>query len=294
MFQTQQPAAGTYASVYKDPTYDGYLNGNVYVAADESAPLYFPSDIEVNGNNFIGGTPWSLYATIDRYLYTDSLQAEPRHSLFKKYWEHAKTAGSAPSIGSGYHTILIPTDEALQRAIDLGLMIDADYMKRMDANTEAHDYNYHDTAAYYVNAYILTTDVLPDDGASTLYSSNLWSCPNVPIDMGGSGFLVTTKCAPMSDDWEDLMSGTTRMSMYLSKLDGTGKTKNRMQFLGRTYQQGSMNAVAAINASDLMPGSFDNCVVRELGQSNVIGPNGIIHSLNGFIIYQVLENPAKK
>ena len=288
MPQSIAPTAGTYTSVIKDPSFDGYVNGNVYLATAQSAPLYSANAYSANGHSFLGGAQLSLYNTVELYLKSDSLQATPRHSIFKKLWEKSKSAAAAPAIGSGFYTVLIPTDEAMQAAIDGGYICSYDSLARLSSSNQ-----WADSAASYINPYIIRTDAFPDDGLSTLYSSMLWESPSQVVDLGSVGYPVATNYAPMSDEWEDLMSGTTRMSGYVNKLPGAGQTKNRLQFLGRDYVMGSQRAVAAINASDLFADRFTNTVVRELGQSNVLGQNGVIHSLDGFIIYQVLENPAK-
>ena len=288
MPQAVVPTAGTYAAVIKDPTFDGYVNGNAYVATSQSAPIYFANAFTAGGHSFTGGSTLSLYNTVELYLKSDSLQeGGPRHAIFKAWWEKAKGASAAPAIGSGFFTVLIPTDEALQAAIDERIVCPLDSIKRGVVS------NWADTAAAYVNPYIIRTDALPDDGASTLYSSMLWASPNTVIDMGSTGYPVSTNYAPMSDNWEDLMSGTTRMSGYVNKVPGTGRDKNRLQFMGRDYLMGSQRAVAAVNASEIFEGRFTNTVVRELGQSNVLGQNGVIHSFDGFIVYKVLDNPAK-
>jgi hypothetical protein len=57
--------------------------------------------------------------------------------------------------------------------------------------------------------------------------------------------------------------------------------------LGKDYESGSYVAAKAINASQVDGTRFDNSVVRALGQSNVMGERAVIHSLNGFVLYQI-------
>lgn len=272
MPQTWAESPFSYASVTKDD-YDGYNNGNVYIIEEGGNPLSY----EISAKSIASYLEW--------YLRCDSAQSVPRHSLFKTYWEQAKSASSKPEFGSGNYTILVPTDEALQYAIDQQLMLSPQDIARKALG----DPLYYDTAAYYVNVYLLSTDCFPDDGASNLYSPATWSLPSPLIDLS-RGYPVSTSCKPMTEEWEDFMSGTTKMGMRLQKVGAD----HQLRFLGRDYESGIYVAAKAINASDIAGTRFSNTVVRELGQSNIIVPRSVIHSLDGFVLYQIQPNPSKQ
>lgn len=271
MPQTWSESPFSYTSVTKDD-YSGYVNGNVYI-------------IEEGGNPLSYGIPArGAREYLEWYLRCDSAQAAPQHSLFKTYWEQAQLATTKPEFGSSKYTILVPTDEALQYAIDQRLMLSPQDIARQASNDPA----YYDSAAYYVNVYLLSTDCFPDDGTSNLYSPGTWSLPNPLIDLS-RGYPVSTSCKPMTEEWEDFMSGTTKMSMRLQKVGAD----HRLRFLGRDYESGIYVSAKAVNASDIAGDRFSNTVVRQLGQSNIIVPRSVIHSLDGFVLYQIQSNPAK-
>jgi uncharacterized surface protein with fasciclin (FAS1) repeats len=267
MPQTEDWSPANSALVIEDPTYSAYNNGKVYLVEDGSQPLAY--DVTLSNLNDASATKYTPADYLEWYLKCDSAQAAPRHSLFKAYWESAKSAATAPVMGSGRWTVLVPTDEALQCAIDNGYILSP---KQMTA----------DSAACLVNIYLLGGDIYPDDGLSTIYSVNAWSAPSALVDIS-SGWPLTTSYKPLSEEWEDFISGTTKLSMRLNKIGST----HSLRFLGRDYESGSYVAAKAINASQVNGELFDNCVVRELGQSNVMGERIVIHSLNGFVLYQL-------
>jgi len=272
MPQVEAESPKCYTAVVKDiPASGEYVNGNVYVAEENALPLSY-TDLSYN-----------TYDYLEWYLRCDSAQEVPQHSIFKSYWDLAKKASTKPAFGSGNYTILVPTDEALQYAIDHKLMVSPS--KIAAQNSEL----YYDSAAHYVNVYLLSTGCFPDDGASNLYSPSVWTAPNTLLDLS-AGLVASTSYKPMTEDWEDFMSGTTKMSMRLQKIG----SDNKMRFLGRDYESGIYTSVKAYNGSNENNELFDNTVVRTLGQSNVIAPNSVIHSFNGFVVYHLQPNPAKQ
>ena len=81
--------------------------------------------------------------------------------------------------------------------------------------------------------------------------------------------------------WDGLISGA-RMSGYVAKSGDA----NQLQFFGRAYTSGAYQVVDVYNANEITD-KFDNTVVRQVGQSNIMAPNCMIHSLNGFVIYKI-------
>ncbi len=302
--QTKDPAAAYYTSVVKDE-YEGYVNGSVYRVVDGSVPLSYGALAgeynKINGQTYTSATErnlrsyleWYLRCDSARYAQDSSIPADQRHTLFKEYWDfmynrgtysnassrwrNVTTASSLPEFGTNRYTILVPTDEAMQDAIDKGyLMTCKDMATKNRANKSLC---YRDTIANYFKVYLTVTDTYPDDGAAYFYSSNTWDCPSVNLV---NDFQIGTSYLPVAEDYEDFMSGTQRLYMRATK---TGSDHN-IRFLGKDYESGQYIAYRAINACDLEPEKFTNCVVRGLGQSNIICPRGIIHSLDGYIFYQ--------
>ena len=296
MPQTLEPTEGFYTSVTKDPTYKNYVNGNVYIAADGAVPLSYTwssSSFQKNGRTYYQEATGAatVMSNVIKYLRADSASAQPQHSIFFKYFKHA-TSGQNANIAapafpsSGLCTMLIPTDEALQFCIDRGLMYNPD---RMQLVADDGSYNYCDTAAVYVSSYMIVDDAFADDGTDALYQSNVW---NVNIVEPITTFPVGTNYKPMTDEWEDFMSGTARVNMAVSKqggkliFEGSDRTNSGGQVMAEAVNGNSFFSAAGTQL-------FSNSVVRQLGQSNVIAPRCIIHSLDGFILFRITDNPNK-
>lgn len=295
MPQTLDPTEGFYTSVTKDPTYGSYVNGNVYIAVDGAVPLSYSStnsSFEKNGLTYYQEATGAsvLMNSVISYLRADSAQAQPQHSLFFKYLKHSLSGNNsqiaAPAFpSSGLCTMLIPTDEAMQYCIDKGLMFNPD---RIQMIADDGSYNYYDTASVYVSSYMIVDDAFADDGADALYESNIW---NVNIVEPITSFPVGTNYKPVTDEWEDFMSGTARVNMTVYKQNG------RLVFEGADRANSGGQVMAdAVNGNEFFGPAgalFSNTVVRQLGQSNVIAPRCIIHSLDGFILYRITDNPNK-
>ena len=312
--QASEPTSDFYTTVVEDE-YAGYVNGKVYRVEEGSVPLsYGPlagTYNGINGKTYLDDDYYGIKAYLEWYLRCDSaryaqnpsLPANMRHSLFKEYWDFAFNRGtytntvarwrqvpvatSLPEFGTSRYTILVPTDEALEFAISKGYLKTCNEMATLNRQNKA--LNYRDTVCAFLKAYLTVTDVYPDDGAAYFYSTNTWDCPSVNLV---NEYQIGTSYQPVSDEYEDFMSGTQRLYIRVSK---TGENHN-LRFLGRDYETGRFTAYRAINASseatDEHP--FDNQVVRGLGQSNIICPRGIIHSLNGYIFYKFVSKESQQ
>ncbi len=303
VLQQSEPTPGSYASVVKDTDVD-YVNGKVYTSTKHSAPLCY----NVEGNYGDGTHYYNDYLSplsyLRAYLSVDSASAEPKHTLFKKYLEYydanqSKHANSdLLSIGSGHWTIFVPTDEALQAAINYGkttgsgisLLRHPDYLP---ANPTENDANWVDSVIYFLNGYITKSGCYPDDGLSAFYEmSEAWDGLKASNREAPKQYLVTTNSVITDMDrldangnvvkaWDGLISGA-RMSGYVAKSGDA----NQLQFFGRAYTSGAYQVVDVYNANEITD-KFDNTVVRQVGQSNIMAPNCMIHSLNGFVIYKI-------
>lgn len=292
--QSEPSSDRAYVSVYKDPSQSEYINGNIYLAAKHSVPSYYNVTGTLGDGEYYYGedelTRVSRY--LNAYLVADSVGAQ-EHTLFKQYWDYAlaNAAGGTASlnIGSGYWTLFIPTDEALREAIDRKLMFNIANVASLAAGNA--DANYVDSCCYIVNAYITRSGCYPDDGLSAFYEpTEAWSGIGGTSRNATSHYLVTTNNKIVDMDrtvgdrivkaWEGLISGAT-MSGYVDKIGG------QLQYTGRVYTSGANQCVDVYNANEITAGKFDNRVVRAPGKSNIICPQGVIHSLNGFVVYKI-------
>jgi len=301
--QQSEPAEGSYMSVVKDNSVD-YVNGNVYTAVEHSAPLsYAMEGTYGDGTLYYSSSASALYY-LKSYLAADAQSATPQHTIFKKYWDYYQTykslKGNADtiSIGSGNWTIFVPTDAALQAAIDYGkdhdisLLVDPD---KLPSTPNPDGVNWVDSVIYILNAYITKSGCYPDDGLSAIYeTSEAWDGMSASNREAPKQYLVTTNAKITDVDrvindkvvkpWDGLISGA-QMSGYVAK---TG-SDNKLQYFGRPYTSGAFEVVNVYNSNE-MTSTFDNTVVREAGQSNIIAPSCMIHSLNGFVIYKIASH----
>lgn len=304
VLQQTEPTAGSYMSVVKDNGVE-YINGNVYTATEHSAPLaYYREGTFGDGTQYYNDT-WSPLSYLLAYLRADANSANPQHTIFTKFWNYYQTNKSSRansdtiSIGSGKWTIFVPTDAALQAAIDYGKTHDISLLRHPDnlpTDPTANDANWVDSVIYFLNTYITKSGCYADDGLSGLYeTSEAWDGLSATQRQATSQYLVTTNSVVTDMDrvgsdgnvikaWDGLLSGG-RMSGYVTKT-GDG---NKLQYFGRPYTSGAFEVVNVYNSNE-MTDSFDNTVVREAGQSNIMAPNCMIHSLNGFIIYKIASH----
>ena len=307
--QTYEPTANCYTSVIKDNSAD-YVNGNVYLATEHTWPLDY-GRYSNEGNTFGDGytiynsTMNTLNYLID-YLRADSASATPRHTLFKKYFDYYEAnkaeRGNCDLIatGSGKWTVFVPTDEALQAAIDYAKTNDITLLRDPDKlpakPKESEDANWVDSVICILSAYITKSGCFPDDGLSAIYeTSEAWDGLSASNRQAPKQYLVTTIDKITDVDryidgkpqkpWAGLITGAM-MSGYVAKT-GDG---NKLQYFGRPYTSGAFQVVDVYNSCDILPDKFDNTVVREAGQSNIMAYDGIIHSLNGFIIYKIASH----
>ena len=321
--QMTEPTEGSYTSVVKDNSVE-YNNGNVYLMTEHSAPLSYPLEGTYGDGQVCPNKSLSALYYLRAYLNADANSANPQHTIFKKYFDYyqnhksEKANADTIAIGSGYWTIFVPTDEALQYAIDYSkthqityqipatetekardttvagmvLLRNPDYLP---SDPTVNDANWVDSVIYFLNTYITKSGCYPDDGLSAIYEmSEAWDGMLASNRQAATQYLVTTNCVVTDMDravtvdgqskvvkaWDGLISGG-RMSGYVAKTDG-----GKLQYFGRPYTSGAYQVVDVYNSNE-MTDVFDNTVVREQGQSNIMAPNCMIHSLNGFIVYKI-------
>lgn len=310
VLQATEPTEGSYASVIKDDAAE-YVNGHVYLATEHSMPLNYPRPGTYGDGLYCPNGSMSGMDYIRAYLIADEKSANPRHTIFKKFFDYYDTNRKQAdtdtlNLGSGVWTVFIPTDEALQYAIDYPeiakdqitgvkaptILVDP---AKLPANPKPDGVNWVDSVIYFLNGYITKSGCYPDDGLSAFYEmSEAWEGMKGTTRTAPQQYLVTTSCKITDTDrlvnnvpikaWDGLLSGAT-MSGYVAK---TGEG-NKLQYFGRPYTSGAFQVVDAYNANDITA-KFDNTVVREQGQSNIMGRNCLIHSLNGFVIYKIASH----
>jgi len=299
--QITEPTATSYASVVKDNSTQ-YVNGNVYLCTEHSTPISYSAEGTFGDGAQYYNTSLSIYNYLWAYLASDAKSANPQHRIFGKFFdyyiENKAKKGNAEELnfGSGNWTIYVPTDAALQFAIDYKKSAD-DIELLKDPNSlpkepVADGVNWVDSVIYFINSYVTKSGCYPDDGLSALYeTTEAWNgIAGGANRQPNSHYLVTTNCKVTDVDrvtssgtiikpWSALITGAT-MSGYVDKVEG------KLKYYGRNYEPNSVLMVRAYNSCDLSS-KFDNTVVREQGQSNIMGPNLMIHSLNGFVIYKI-------
>jgi hypothetical protein len=143
-------------TVTADPT--PYVNGTVYTIDR----LLHYSQRETNGNDAAG---WDQSASILDDV-TAYLKEHPECSIFKKYYDATLEAHVKNYIStSDFHTVLIPTDERMQEALDAGLLPTVDAVTA-NANGEMV------TAGDFVLGHFLQGAVFADDGLDRVYMSD--------------------------------------------------------------------------------------------------------------------------
>lgn len=301
MLQATEPTEGSYTSVVKDNSME-YVNGSVYLCSEHSTPLYYKTGTFGNGQTY-EATTLSNVNNLYAYLLSDSISGNPQHSIFRKFFNyylaHRTQRANADELnfGTGNWTIFVPTDEALQYAIDYAkngggfrLLVNPD---NLPTDPTQNDANWVDSVIYFINTYVTKSGCYPDDGLSAIYeTSEAWDGMMASNRQAPTQYLVTTNSKITDMDrvgsdgkvvkaWNGLLSGGT-MSGFVAK-SGDG---NKLQYFGKPYSSGAYQIVDVYNSNE-MTNKFDNTVVRQQGQSNIMGNNLIIHSLNGFIIYKI-------
>lgn len=314
--QTTDPSEGSFATIVKDNS-NSYINGNVYLATENSAPLAYEKSAS-ESYTFGNGLTYKpqdmgVWSYLRAYLVADSIalangeiEEAQSHQLFKAYidyyYENQKSATASLAIGSGYWTIFVPTNEALQWAYDYPTTHDGLRILRSAASMPKNptpegesvaNVNWVDSCIYIINAYVTKSGCYPDDGLSAFYEmSECWDGIASANRQAPTQYLVSTNDVITDMDnsisgviykpWDGLISGG-RMSGYVAKAGD----QNKLQYFGRPYTSGAFQVVDVYNASDISNGAFDNTVVRQQGQSNIMCNRGMIHSLNGFVIYKI-------
>jgi len=315
MLQATDPTDGCYTSVVKDNS-NQYVNGNVYLTTEHSAPLSYTIEGSYGGQVYRNQT-MSILNYVNAYLVADAKSANPRHTLFKKFFDFYETNKKLAdtdtlNFNTGKWTIYVPTDEALQLALDYpehykdnitgkkapSILWNPDYLLSL-TNPKPDGINWVDSVIYFLSAHCTKSGCYPDDGLSALYETSLaWEGVSGTSMAAPSEMLVSTSCKVTDHDrligttpvkaWDGLLSGAM-MSGYVSK-DGAG---NKVKYVGRPYQSGAYDVVDVYNGDQYFEDKLDNTVVREQGQSNIMAPNCLIHSLNGFVIYKIASHPTK-
>lgn len=245
----------TYVTVTADPT--PYVNGTVYTIDR----LLHYSQRETNGNDAAG---WDQSVSILDDV-TAYLKEHPECSIFKKYYDATLEAHVKNYIStSDFHTVLIPTDERMQEALDAGLLPTVDAVTA-NANGEMV------TAGDFVLGHFLQGAVFADDGLDRVYMSDAHYKK-----------ISNSTAVRITEGSLDLIAARTYVMAEKMGAD------NRLVFGARDIEAGVISVVSGINSQQ-----GTNTVVRDINKSNVMARQGVIHQLDGFLYYKVnkVEEP---
>ena len=167
------------------------------------------------------------------------------------------------------HTILIPTDEYMQEAIDKG------YLPRTvdgfaDATASPDSMA---AAANFLLGHFLQGAIYADDGEDRIYLA----------DKNYSQYFNSTAIR-LTEPSLGLMSAKTSVSIdkFDDPVDGQ---QNKLRFLARNVQAGESNTSVVIG---YVSEKGTNAVIRDIEKSNVMAARlSVIHQLDGFLYFHV-------
>lgn len=254
---------GTVVTLTEDP--ESYVNGKVYTM--DRLLQYTPRETQ---GDVTAGWDQSANVLADVKTY---LAAHPECSLFKKYFDVLYDNNNAALVGyvgtADMHTILIPTDEYMQEAIDKGYLprtVDgfADATASPDSMT---------AAANFLLGHFLQGAIYADDGEDRIYLA----------DKNYSQYFNSTAIR-LTEPSLGLMSAKTSVSIdkFDDPVDGQ---QNKLRFLARNVQAGESNTSVVIG---YVSEKGSNAVIRDIEKSNVMAARlSVIHQLDGFLYFHV-------
>lgn len=250
---------GTVVTLTED-TDEKYVNGRVYTM--DRLLQYTPR--ETKGDVTEG---WDQSANVLADVKT-YLAAHPECSLFKKYFDVLYDNTNAALVGfittSDLHTILIPTNEYMQEAIDAG------YLPREitgfgDSSASPDSIT---AAANFLLGHFLQGAIYADDGEARVY-------------LGEKNYknYFNSTAIRLTEPSLGLMSAKT--SVAVNKKG----SENKLEFMPRNIQAGESNNDVVIGYCSE---KGTNTVIRDLEKSNVMTARlSVIHQLDGFLYFKV-------
>jgi hypothetical protein len=182
------------------------------------------------------------------------LKTHDEDSIYYKYWTALSSLMDVPS--AKYYTILIPDNDTMNKAIAAG---DMPTYSALVPSTGTLDDIQSPLALAFIYNHILQGGVYPDDGQSYI------------IDNFNS---YTTYTASTLESYT-VSNVTNKSKVTISK--GSG---NVLTFAANNITNG---------ATVTVKGSGTAVVDRGFTKSNIIGPRAVIHQVNGYLSYKVVE-----
>ena len=249
---------GTVVNIVKDPT--EYVNGQVYTI-----------------DKLLNYTPRDTYGSLDTAFVersvvsfiNDYLSSHDDASVFKRYWDACFDDVNATINSSGFYTILIPTNDRVNEAIAAGLIPNS---SEISENMEAKQ-----KATAFVNAHLILGAVYPDDGLERIYPGNY-----------PSGKYKESTSLKITEGSLDLVMAKT-YAIISKRLIAEQAENNHLCFTAADIDNGNSIVVIGYNSE-----AGTNSVVRDINDSNVMGPRAVIHKFDGYLYFAVNEELLTK
>ncbi|MFA6588941.1 MAG: hypothetical protein WCS66_01200 [Bacteroidales bacterium] len=245
-------AAGNIAdndSVHLQKDTVNYANGQFY----QLDKLINYSPRNTKGSSSEGWTESSLVSFVQNYL------DKSDKTLFKAYWDSCLVEVEGSINSSAFYTVLIPTNDRMQEAIDAG------YLPTLaDVNTNLNGELIK--AVAFINAHLIVGEVYPDDGLDRIFPGNY------------AAYKATTS--------HKITEAKVDLVLAKSYVD-IAKDADQNKLIFRAADIESGNSVLVYGRGSVLG---TQQVIRGLNNSNVMGPRAVLHSLDGFISFEVNPN----
>ncbi|KAA6342168.1 hypothetical protein EZS27_010066 [termite gut metagenome] len=225
-------------------------NGKVF-AIDKL--LQFSPRVTKSASNE-GWEDQKLYTFIDSYV-----KQNPDAQVFKNYLDktiYTATDGSIAGIStSGFYTILIPTNDVMQKAQQDGYLPALSYVEGLQPDSLTK-------ATNFINSCFLSGTVVSDDGVARIMPGNYEK-----INLG--------TVYKVNEAALDLIAEKT--TIEVSK-----KSNGNLVFTPKNIELGLTVQVEGITG-----GNSSVNVVRGIDKSNYMGPRAVIHQIDNYYVFKV-------
>ena len=223
-----------------------YANGQFY----QLDKLINYSPRNTMGGSSEGWNQGSLVSFVQDYL------DKSDKTLFKTYWDTCLVEIEGSINTSAFYTVLIPTNQRMQEAIDAGYL---PTIEEVNANLNGELIK----AVAFINAHLIIGEVYPDDGLDRIFPGNYAS-------------YKTTTSHKITEAKLDLVLAKSYVN--ISK----GADRNQLTFRAADIEAGSNVLVYGRGSTQ-----GTQQVIRGLNNSNVMGPRAVLHSFDGFVCFEI-------
>lgn len=224
-----------------------YNNGRVFKI--NKLLQYSPRETVSDASGWKDG---SLYETITNYTTVNN-----GSQLFKKYLDRAY-GGTSPSFikASTFYTVLIPTDDAINKAVAEGKI------PALPSGSKEFSLEEMSLVETFLKLCFLSGEVVADDGLSC-----------IEPEMKKTSLLTTSHT--ITEASVDLWSAKTYVEAFKNSGD------NILKFRFQNISEGTWIKVE---------GEGEVTVVRGFNKSNYMGPLSVIHAIDNIIWFHINEN----